>query len=254
VKKLLLAVMVVWPIALPSANAADIPVKAAPAPSVCAASWLQGAYVGVHGGALRFKSNLSDHNALLNDPRNYVQRAIGGHVGGQIGYNWTNCQMLWGVEVDGSWAFAHRNSRVSDFAPPIVDEIRSKLYGFGTARLRTGVVLDSGVLLYVTGGVALIGTRTAWVTNAAGPPLPTVELTRNAWDVGWVAGFGAEWRWSERVSFRSESLFMQTGEHDYTFVIAPFGGIVRSVSDRHTVFLSRISVNYKFDTPVVARY
>ena len=87
-----------------SAMAADMPTKAPVARPACAAAWWQGGYIGVSGGGVSYTANRTDQDEALIDVATYVQKKSGGLVGGQVGYNWTNCNTFWGLEIDGSWS------------------------------------------------------------------------------------------------------------------------------------------------------
>ncbi len=66
-----------------------------------------------------------------------------------------------------------------------------------------------------------------------------------------VAGFGAEWAWSDRVSIRSEVLYVDR-ENRYLFAPpATFANFTESDS----MWISRIASNVKFGyDAVVAKY
>jgi hypothetical protein len=150
-----------------NAYAADMPVKAA-ALSGCPAARFGGFYGGVHAGGVSYTANRTDQDGYLTAPlgaaaATYVMKDSGAVAGGQIGYTWTRCNALWGIEVDGSWASAETAVSIANF-PGVFAEVRSELKGMATARTRAGVVVDS-LLLYVTGGVAAARTETTWSTN-----------------------------------------------------------------------------------------
>src|SRR5438093_861598 len=87
------------------AIAADMAVKAMrPLPPPCAAAKFSGGYIGVNGGGVSWTANRTDQDEVLVDTASYVQKKWGGVVGGQIGYNWTTCNTVWGIELDGDWA------------------------------------------------------------------------------------------------------------------------------------------------------
>lgn len=79
------------------ANAADLPIKAAPL--VAPASWT-GWYVGVHGGAVTEKSTTKDIDNWADE--GYVsawnQKSRGGSIGGHIGINWQEDAFVYGFE------------------------------------------------------------------------------------------------------------------------------------------------------------
>ena len=92
-KRLFLATIGVAALATGTASAADMPMpyKAPPvAAARCAGQQWQGAHVGIHGGGVNYTANRTDLDAFLNTEATFVQKAWGGEVGGQLGYNWAN--------------------------------------------------------------------------------------------------------------------------------------------------------------------
>jgi opacity protein-like surface antigen len=78
------------------------------------------------------------------------------------------------------------------------------------------------LMIYVTGGVAAVQTRTTWAVSF---PFPGGDesFQFKEWNWGWVAGFGVEWAATDRLSLRSEVLYVGLGDRDYTFNSALFG-------------------------------
>ena len=86
-----------------SAMAADLRVKAAPAPIIPYAIWT-GPYIGGHVGGLVLTGDITNDNSggrceIFGD--NQCVGTTLGWVGGvQIGYNWQTRYWVWGVEAD----------------------------------------------------------------------------------------------------------------------------------------------------------
>ena len=184
-KKIVLAAAAVM-VVTGSASAADMPVKYAPPVKVCAADWFRGGYIGVNGGGVNWTANRTDQDEVLVDTATYVQKKWGGVVGGQIGYNWTTCNTLWGIELDGDWAYAKATTQLLPNSPFFNINIESRFDALLTARTRTGIVLDN-LLLYVTGGIAAGHFKTTYTNQFLGI-------------AGVVPGFlfqaeSREWRW-----------------------------------------------------------
>jgi opacity protein-like surface antigen len=94
----MLAALLVGP-----ALAADMPVKARPLPPPpCPAAQFAGGYIGINGGFVNWTANRTDLDGAVNSDFTLIQHKWGGTVGGQIGYNWTTCNTLWGIELDGN--------------------------------------------------------------------------------------------------------------------------------------------------------
>lgn len=225
------------------AGAADLPVKAAPAPCncTCDAAQFGGWYIGISGGAAKHIANRTDQNAFLIDNAGFTTEKWGGIVGGTLGWNIARCRTVWGIEIDGSWASV---SKTLTLDPGTADpeQIRNRMDAFLTARLRTGVALDN-MLLYVTGGLAAARFRTTWEDfNAGATPLDTVTFSE--WRLGWVAGFGVEWTWVSNWTFKSEVLYANFADRERTHTFPAFGAATFTHSDE--VWIARVGLNYKF--------
>jgi outer membrane immunogenic protein len=252
-KKLLLATTAIATLAAGApAMAADMAVKAArPLPPPCAAAQFAGGYIGINGGGVNWTANRTDLDGAVNSDLTLVQKRWGGTVGGQIGYNWTTCNTVWGIELDGNWIGAKVNTRL--FPNTHLGEIgvESKLDALVTGRLRTGIVMDN-LLLYVTGGIAAAHTKTRWFHDDA-PVFRSVEFSEWRW--GWVAGFGTEWAWSPNVSIKSEVLYVDVADRNQQaqFFTPPATPSAFTHSD--SLWVSRIGLNVRFGGgPVAARY
>jgi len=225
------------------AMAADMPTKSPTLRPVCAAAWWQGGYIGVNGGGVNYTANRTDQDEALADTATYVQKKWGGLVGGQVGYNWTNCNTLWGIEIDGSWS----NTKVTTFLDPESrdDDLRitSRLNALVTGRVRAGAALDN-LLLYVTGGVAAARINTTWVNGD-----DVAEIKEWRW--GWVAGFGTEWAFTDRISLRSEVLYVDFVDRQHR---VPFFDSFRNFTHSDSAWIARVGLNVKFGGPVAARY
>lgn len=232
-----------------TAHAANMPVKAAgPAQVNCPAHAFKGGYVGIHGGGVNYTANRTDNDDfIITFGGTYVQKKWGGLIGGQIGYNWTTCALLWGVEVDGSWARADVTTRQfpNIFAPDAFS-VNSRLDGIVTARARTGFVVEN-MLFYLTGGAAAIRTRTIW-TESVTPPFPSfAQVELSDWRWGWVGGFGTEWAWTDRVSIRSEVLYVDVPDRENTVTASLFGDppTPTNFTRSDSMWISRVGLNYR---------
>jgi len=257
-KKLILAAAAVM--VAGSASAADLsrPVyKAAEPIKRCAADWFRGGYIGVNGGGVNWTANRTDQDEVLVDTATYVQKKWGGVVGGQIGYNWTTCNTLWGIELDGDWAYAKATTQLLPNSPFFNINIESRFDALLTARTRTGIVLDN-LLLYVTGGIAAGHFKTTYTNQFLGiagvVPGFLFQAESRQWRWGLAAGFGAEWAWSDRVSIRSEVLYVDFVDRENRYLFAPPAGFA-NFTESDSMWISRIALNVKFgDYPVAAKY
>jgi outer membrane immunogenic protein len=227
------------------AGAADLPVKAAPAPCncTCDAAQFGGWYIGVSGGAAKHIANRTDLDAFLNTEATYITEKWGGIVGGTVGWNIARCRTLWGIEIDGSWVSASKTTVFDPSGVPAAQEsLRNRMDAFVTARLRAGVALDN-VLLYVTGGLAGARFRTTYEDfNGGATPLDSVTFSE--WRLGWVAGFGTEWAWTPNWTIKSEVLYANFADRDRSNTFPAFGPAAFTHSD--AVWVTRIGLNYKF--------
>jgi outer membrane immunogenic protein len=242
-KKLVLAAAIVA-LAAGSAAAADMAMNV-PVRTNCPAAWFDGGYLGVNGGAVQWTANRTDQDGVIVDTTTVVQKKSGGVAGGQIGYNWTRCNTLFGVEIDGDWAGAKASTQFLPNTPGVNVNVTSRFNALATARTRAGVVLDS-LLLYVTGGVAGGQFRTTW-TNAvfAPPPGFLVQADISEWRWGWVAGFGTEWAWSDRITVRSEALYVDFTDREHRVLIIP-----ANFTHGDSMWFARVGINVRLGGPI----
>jgi outer membrane immunogenic protein len=161
-----------------------------------------------------------------------------GFSGGvQVGYNWQRCNTLVGVEADWSWADLDANTRVGFLGFPVAT-MTTTLNNFGTIRGRAGLVMDN-LLLYVTGGLAFADVDFRVTNNLF---VETASFSEKRW--GWTAGFGTEWALWDRVSLKSEVLYVSLGDENYTFASAL--GPTFSFKSDDSFWVTRFGVNIKF--------
>ena len=116
--------------------AADMPVKARP-PAPAYYDW-SGVYVGVHAG---YGDGMTDWNDQGFD---FAARGFLG--GGQVGINKQIASLVFGLELDGSWA-NFNGSQTFSFGGPIIGfqsigSATSKIDGFVTLAGRAGLAAD----------------------------------------------------------------------------------------------------------------
>jgi outer membrane immunogenic protein len=180
-----------------AACAADLPAPGVPyskAPAVVspAINW-SGFYIGAMGGYA--KENTSDPLGIK-----------GGFGGGTVGYNWQFGTIVAGVEADGAIADINNSATVSGVTAT------AKIDALATVRGRVGVAFDH-VLLYGTGGLALVDTKVT-ATNGV------LTLSDSKSQTGWAAGAGIEWMFLPRWSLKAEYLYRSFGGQ--TFFAAQF--------------------------------
>ena len=270
-RMMVLAAMIAGP-----AMAADMPLKAPPAPVY---SWT-GLYVGGSVGYSlgRGRGDYDDPNLGASGTGavsyNSVSEKLDGIIGGgQIGYNWqVNRTWLLGFEADiqgsgerGNGSFVDPYSVGTDcdiYCSSVSGTITTAINWFGTVRGRVGVLTTPTMLLYVTGGLAYGRiSASGRVTDAgcAGPPAclvgnitPAVSwaFANSATNVGWTLGGGVEgvvsntanWTW------KAEYLFLNLGSVSGTGFEtgSDFGSLPYSWSTRVTDNILRVGLNYHF--------
>jgi outer membrane immunogenic protein len=262
-----------------AASGADLDSTARPGPASCPAARFQGLYAGVNAGGIAWTANRTDQDAFLGlpaltaAPATYVQHKGGAEIGGQIGYSWTHCNTLFGIEVDGGWTSPSVTTDIFPggiFVPfaaggPLFAgstfNISSRVNGLITAQTRSGIAMEN-LLLYLTGGVAAAHFQTTWtvamrtplVAALLGPPVPFGAVADfSEWQLGWVVGFGTEYAWTDRISITSDTLYADFPDRQRHASIAllpalgsgPAGTFRFMHSD--AMWISRIGVNVKLD-------
>jgi outer membrane immunogenic protein len=219
-----------------------------PPPSACTMNWWQGWYLGLNAAGGGYTAYRTDQDAQLASIATYTQKQSGLFGGGaQIGYNWTTCHGLFGIEVDGDDGSIVASTSVLPNSPNADVSITSRLNALVTARARAGMAMNNMLLLYITSGIASVHTLTTYLN------LVSDQFTFSDWRWGWVAGLGAELKISDNVSLRSEALYVGIADRTYTFVSPTLGPGNFTHSD--SIWLARVGINVKlgFD-PAIPTY
>jgi outer membrane immunogenic protein len=143
------------------AFAADMPVKARPAPVAAVYNW-SGCYIGGHGGWARARTELINtaNTTAFGDlvpGQGFRVSDSGGIAGGHVGCNWQAGQWVWGLEAAGSWLGVKTSFLNTVFgAADDVFEIKSSWLASATARAGWAV---NNWLFYAKGGFAVSGWR-----------------------------------------------------------------------------------------------
>jgi outer membrane immunogenic protein len=191
-------------------------------------SWT-GFYVGAHAGLVTGETT---GDLGLGGPLNTDYSLNGALYGGQVGYNWQTGSTVLGIE--GSFSGANIQGNTACVA---VFECRRDMDWLATVVGRVGIAVDRS-LLYAMGGVAWADVNTNF--SIVGVPL----LSGSETHVGWVAGFGFEHAFTNRISTRIEYAHIDLGSQDTG--LAPAGGPV-VVTDKVDVRMDtiRLGVNIK---------
>ncbi len=277
-KLLLTTTALVSFVAVGSAGAADLPVKAPYAPAViCPACNWSGFYLGVNvGGSIGVIQNTDGlsgfptgagfpaaGNPFLSSD---VKRALPGIFGGvQGGFNWQTGNLVLGVEAD--WQFTDEKSTLTVqgqnlaaalFTNSYTDQERIK--SLGTARARLGWAHDS-YLWYVTGGAAWarIDSSYTLVSSIPAVTFPSPFAASFSTDkVGWTIGGGVETcLWNSNWSAKLEYLYVNLGTLTNSFATPPTAaGTFATFTSANKIedHIIRVGLNYRFGGPLVARY
>ena len=153
---------------------------------------------------------------------------------------------MFGVEIDGNWAGLNGSKVYSPAPGGTALTIDDKVSWWGTARTRTGFVVDN-LMLYLTGGVAYANIKHNWTVNDPSDPA-TEAFSSKTGRWGWVGGVGAEWAWTSNISLKSEVLYMRFAENTTSgFSVA--GNQTVNFDQRDAMWVSRVGINVKFGGP-----
>ena len=240
------------------ASAADMaarPYTKAPAPMVAAIYDWSGFYIGINGGGgtshkcWDFVTPVT--GVLVGEG---CHNAVGGTVGGQVGYRWQSTNWVFGVEGQGNWAdFSGDNISTVLFGTGL--RHRSNIEAFGLLTGQVGYAWNN-VLLYVKGGGAVVGDRYRSYDVVTGLEFDRANETRWGATVGAGVEFGFAPNWSLGLEYNH--IFLGNRTLNFTgsgnFVLAPLGVVTRSERISQDVDIALIRVNYRWGGPLVARY
>jgi outer membrane immunogenic protein len=262
--------------AIDTAGAADMALKAPPAPID---TWT-GGYAGLDGGYSwgRSSTNVTFFNSATGLPITPLPpgsitssrfNVDGGVFGGQIGYNWqANSNIVLGLETDIQWSGERGSANFLCAATPITGgpclpgltflpagatgaslALSEKIQWFGTFRGRVGVLATPGALLYVTGGAAYgeINENGVLTGFTPGGTATALVFSNSVTKGGWTLGGGLEGRLgSSRWTGKIEYLYADYGTVSTT-AINTLAGIGANISSRVTDNVLRAGINYHFN-------
>ena len=241
------------------ASAADLaarPYTKAPAPMVAAIYDWSGFYIGINGGggsSHKCWDFVSPATGVLVGEG--CHNAVGGTVGGQVGYRWQSANWVFGLEGQGNWADFTGDNISTTFvgAPGLRD--RSKINAFGLITGQVGYAWNN-VLFYVKGGGAVVGDRYRSYDVATGLEFDRANETRWGGTVGAGLEFGFAPNWTVGVEY--DHIFLGNRTITFTgsgnFIGAPLGATTRSDRISQDVDIGLVRLNYRFGGPVIAKY
>ncbi|MGP0092728.1 MAG: outer membrane protein [Xanthobacteraceae bacterium] len=249
------------PILADSAIAADMSVKAA---ATRPYNW-SGCYVGLNAGGgasgTSFTTAVDNGTHLLPVDAATVSATGTGSAndsnflgGGQAGCNWQSGTLVFGLEGDVDYfhsnpGYINGTGTLSTGDPfTVTQSLTTDL--FATVRPRLGVAADRN-LGYITGGAAF--TKTSYTQTYAdalnaGLTPGTGSASGSKSLVGWTAGAGWEYAWTDNWTLRFEYLFAMFPTTSALGAITdPAGGSnTLHGSGDLVIQTTRFGVNYKF--------
>jgi outer membrane immunogenic protein len=251
-KKLFLAGVAAAALAAGSANAADMPLKAAPVAMPAPWSWT-GFYIGAHvGSAWATKDWLDPFSG-----KSVGSGTLNGFLGGfQAGLNYQIDRLVLGVEGDFSWADVSgivSGGLFGAFGCGNFDACSSKAESFSTVTGRIGGTIPQiPLLLYVKGGAAWV--RDKHNIRELGCTI-CESFSASETRTGWTWGTGLEYAFTANWSGKIEYDYMDFGTKTVSFCSDPDCG----VDIRQRVHMVKAGVNYRFDwgnvlAPLATRY
>ena len=268
-KKLVICAAAVSVLAVTSAVAADMPVKAPvyKAPVMVPLSWT-GWYAGIHAGyGWGSESNTFNFDPpvpLPFDNVSYSDKLNGFIGGGQIGYNYQITPNSWvaGVEADISYTNFKGSDSNSGVTPgggnnnirfvggiPWTYNQNQRVNWLATVRGRLGWTPgDHTWLIYATGGLAVGGVKASDSFTFASP-LATLVWNGDASQtkVGWTLGGGVEARLMDNWTAKLEYLYYDLGH--LTVVGTPNDPTIAFTTTTDFAFrgnIIRVGLNRKF--------
>ncbi len=207
----------------------------------------QGLYGGAHlGGA--WGSSSATNSGGVNTLTDYWSAAPSGVVAGvQLGYNWLNGPLLYGVEGDLGY-LGLAGSATTTYVPLGYDTSTQTNSGFYmTLRGRLGVVFNQWAV-YATGGYIGADTKVSIVEACDGVfcgPF-SVSGSNSSFRNGWTLGGGIEGDLGGPWTAKVEYLYYDLGSRNVT---TNANGIINTWDVQTDGSLVRAGLNYKFGTP-----
>ena len=197
--------------------AADLPSKmSAPAPAVaiessCGVQKWSGFSAGINVGyvsqSLEPRVDPAYVAAGLTEDMRHDKKGMVGGV--NLGYNFQNCGVVYGLDFNAYLSGAKGSSR-GDFdylGSPLILDNRSKLFDLYTARARLGYAAGN-LLFYVAGGVAVSHIHSKFTATYLGNSAYSSDKDRH---VGWTAGIGMGYKINRNWSTNIEYSFFDLG-------------------------------------------
>jgi outer membrane immunogenic protein len=212
--------------------AADLPRKAPVAASMdppLASPWA-GCYFGGTAGAANYHaSGQLDFEGLATFPAS--GNKTGSIYGGYLGCQWQNRIFVYGIEGD----FSGLSAKIDNSIDP-VGVLSTKVEWLSTVRGRAGFAVNKA-MVYLTGGVAFADVKSSLLV----PGLP--EASSSNMRVGWTAGAGAEYMFTDHWIGRLVFLFADLRNDSASYQFTP-SHYTSTLSEE--LIIGRVGLSYKW--------
>jgi opacity protein-like surface antigen len=231
------------------AHAADLPLKAE-TPFAARFTWT-GCYLGGHLGGGFAHKDITDPVQLVQD--SFAAAAVtngittvspapsGVVIGGQIGCDYQFAPS-WVVGIEGAASGSTMKASRTVGLPlgnPDTAFVQAKTDFLTSVTGRIGYAFDN-VLLYAKGGFAMAGDRYDVTGSFAGTPFGFTGLENR---IGWTAGGGVEWAFSQHWSASVEYDYYQFG-HSTIAMSDPTNVLLGNVDVRQNIQVVKVGANF----------
>jgi len=243
-RKLLLTTAAAVLLSTPTLAADLAPMPAEPvAPTYLPFTWA-GPYVGVQVGyGWGDENDNQSFNFPEPDPEPADEFDMDGFLGGvHAGYNWQMGALVLGVEGDVEFSTyeGDANFLYESTDPDIIASGNLSMESDWQAslRLRAGFAVDR-LLVYATGGVAFADAELSVDGTTEGDLVGSFGGSDDQTLIGWTAGVGLEYAFTDNFTARVEGRYADFGEEDFNID----GQEIEAGFDQWAV---RVGVSYKF--------
>lgn len=221
-------------------------IKDGPAGGGCgiAAANFGGAYGGFQLGAASYKSTVGIEDILgISGTR----EETGFTIGGQVGYNWQRCNIVFGIEGELNWTDTERDWGINlaglGVPPPFANlfNAKSSMEWYGAVKAKAGFAIDS-LLLYVTGGIAFAEIQHKGLDTLVGQ----IGFNNSDTRIGFVVGAGSEFALTRNISWRNEVTFTRFEDQDFNLTFGNLFNGALKLNAQDEVVLMRTGLNFRF--------
>jgi outer membrane immunogenic protein len=174
-------------------------------------------------------------------------------IGGHTGFDWQISTWVLGVEGDLGWGDTSQTRTGIPGTWPAdlgggFDSASVESQWDASLRARIGFLLTPSLLLYSTGGVAVLWQEVGATCEAVFPVgwcvVPNSDFDTETY-IGWTLGAGGEWMFAQHWSLRGEYRYSDYGSRSFTFFAdEPIDSFSFSVEQKAQT--AYIGVTYRF--------